>query len=423
MWWLLLACTEPAPKPQAARPPPRPRPAFQTTGQSGGALQDPSGFPVFHDFAAPRGAGIAALGDWSAPVKLSETEGGGYRPQVTVGPNDLLHAIYYERTKVGDLIRHRTSTDGLSWTAPVPLGLDKDRNWGPDLVAREDGSMVVVFDHALPDFRSRGYLTFWRNNAWTPPEPLTDDDGGEIGSGHVAHGVGDQLAYVFIGKALGPEHHFAAQWRWFKDGVWSEKASFTDGKQDAWHTNVERRPDGSVLAGFDVGTGGSETALYVADGRDGAFSPMENLTLDGKPGERPHFAFGGDGVDHVTWFHKEAGHPLHVYVRSGRPGAWNGVEEPSKGYGGFHFDPEIEINKDGIRCLVWGWDAGSQAEMVYSLDRGQGWAPPKRIATIGAGKPGLASLVTDSTGAFDVVWNQGVRGKNDVYFARLKLDP
>ena len=400
-------------------PPPGGQGPNGMAGVSGAKMQDPSGFPHFHDQPAPEGPAITGVGTWGAPVKLTETKGGGYRPQVAAGPDGLLHALYYERTDAGDLIRHRTSRDGATWTAPAPLGLTDNRNWGPDLVARADGSVVVVFDHARADFSSVGYVTTWRGGTWSTPEALTADDGGEIGSGHVADAAGDQLAYVWIGKPMSPTEHFRARWRWFKDGAWSAAKDFTDGAADAWHTNVERRPDGSVLAGYDVGTGGAETVLYVVEGRDGAFGTPENLSASSTAGERPHFAFGADGTDHLTYFRKEMGRPMHVYVRSGKPGAWAAPEEPSTGYGGYHFDPDIAINKDGVRCLVWGWDAGEDAEMVYSLNRGSGWEPPKKIADIDYGKPGLASIVDDATGAFHIVWNQGVRGQNEVYYARL----
>jgi hypothetical protein len=51
-------------------------------GQSGAMLQDPSGFPPFHDQPAPKGPAVTGLGAFSAPVLLTETQGGGYRPQV-----------------------------------------------------------------------------------------------------------------------------------------------------------------------------------------------------------------------------------------------------------------------------------------------------------------------------------------------------
>lgn len=390
-------------------------------GSSGAMMQDPSGFPPFHDWPAPAGPPITAVGAWSPALQLTQTEGGGYRPQIAAAPDGLLHALYYERTEAGDLIRHRTSRDGATWSAPAPLGFDSERNWGPDLVARADGSVVVVFDHAKADFSSRGWLTLWRDGAWSAPTALTADDGGEIGSGHVADAVGEDLVYVWIAKPLDPTAHFRARWRWYRGGAWSEPEDFSDGAQDAWHTNVERRPDGSVLAGYDIGSGGSATTLYVAEGRDGRFGPPEDLSRSGKPGERPHFAFGADGVDHITWFHKEKGQPIAVYVRSGRPGAWGPVAEPSAGYGGYHFDPDIAINAAGVRLLVWGWDSGEDAELVYSVDRGQGWSPPAKVADLNWGKPGLCSVTVDPQGAFHVIWNQGVRGDNDVYYARLEV--
>jgi hypothetical protein len=250
---------------------------------------------------------------------------------------------------------------------------------------------------------------------------VTPDDGGEVGSGHVANGLSDTLAYVYIGKQLDPSDHFQAHYRWFSQGKWGPIGAFTDGTVDAWHTNVERRPDGSMLAGWDVGAGGSETTLYVVEGREGKWGTPENVSATSKPGERVHFAFGTDGTDHITWFHKSAGRPQHIYVRSGTPGRWGPVSEPSKGYGGYHFDPDIAINANGTKCLVWGWDAGSQAELVYSIDHGQGWSPPRTVASIGWGKPGLPSIDVDTTGQFHVVWNQGVRGYNEVYVAHLEV--
>ena len=177
-----------------------------------------------------------------------------------------------------------------------------------------------------------------------------------------------------------------------------------------------------MLAAWDVGVGGGATTLFVADGRDGSFSRAENLSESpGRPGERAHFAFGQDGRDHVTWFHKTNGAPRHIYVRSGRPGAWESTtHEPSAGYGGFHFDPDIAIDAAGTRVLVWGWDQTSDAELVYSVAKDQSWSSPLRVATIGWGKPGLPSIAVDSRGTFHAVWNQGIRGENHVYYAQFR---
>ncbi|HCH64421.1 MAG TPA: hypothetical protein DFR83_16565 [Deltaproteobacteria bacterium] len=402
-----------------------PGPKGPPPGASGAALQDPSGFPEFHSWPAPNGPAIRSVGGWSKPVRLSEGAGGGYRPQVAVGADGTIHALFYSREDVGDLMVHRTrSADSEAFGPVARPGFSKGRNWGPDLVVRDNGSVAVVFDLADPGPASRGYFTEWREGRWSEPSPLTSGAADqEVGSGHVANGDGDWLAYVWIGKQVGMEHRFRAWSRWYDGSAWQTPVALSEGRADAWHTNVERRPDGSMLVGFDIGTGGAETTLYVAEGRNGRFSPLEDLTATGTPGERPHFAFvpSGDGyIDHVTYFHKVRGKPVHVYTRTGGPGRWGPPEEPSKGYGGFHFDPEIAADETGRVCLVWGWDSGREAELVYAIRSPNGvWSAPRRVASLRSGKPGLASLVAGPDGAFHVVWNQGVRGSNEVYYARL----
>ena len=394
---------------------------------SGGEMQDPSGFPSFHDWPAPKGPSVEKVGSWSKRVQLTERPYGGYRPQIAIAGSQK-HVVYYNRQKQGDIIQHRIGAQDGSWSEPSSLGHSSDRNWGPDIIARDDESVVVVYDHALSDFSSQGYITIWNQKSWSEPFALTPSGEKEVGSGHIAAAANGDLAYLFIGKKLGPEYKFQARYRWFQadkqeDDGWSSIRFLSDGKEDAWHTNVEARPDGSVLGGFDVGTGGAATTLYLVDGKNGRFSAPENVTIRFKPGERPHFAFyeqDGRITDYVTWFHKERGQPKHIYVMSGRPKQWGNLAEPSQGYGGFHFDPEIAVNKDGTLCLVWGWDSGADAELVYSVNKGAGWSKPLKVADVDWGKPGLSSVDVDSEGNFHVVWNQGVRGYNEVYYARLE---
>ena len=126
---------------------------------SGGAFQDPSGFPPFHDWKSPEGPAISEMGGWTDALQLTKKPTGGYRPQIAISNDDLYHVVYYDRTDEGDIIRHRMSRNGTKWSPPLKVSHDSERNWGPDIVTRPDESVVVVYDHALPDFRSRGYVT------------------------------------------------------------------------------------------------------------------------------------------------------------------------------------------------------------------------------------------------------------------------
>jgi hypothetical protein len=212
---------------------------------------------------------------------------------------------------------------------------------------------------------------------------------------------------------------FRAFWRWRRDGRWSAPEAFSDGRSDAWHTNVQARPDGSVLAGYDLGSGGSETTTYVVEGRDGRFGPPEDVSATSRPGERVHFAFHPGGGDWLAWFHKVRGLPLHVYARGGRPGAWSAVDELSAGYGGYHYDPFLAMAPNGTLAAVWGWDGGDSAELVYSVRRDAGWSAPMRAAALDDGKPELPSMDVDAAGRFHVVWANGVRGRTRVWYTTI----
>ncbi len=415
---------QPPAGPQGQSPPPQGGPPQGGPPQGpppGGGMQDLSGFPIFHTLEAPKGAAPGPLGSFSKPVQLTGKPSGGYRPQIAVGPDDTLHAVYYDRHEGVDIVRYRQSRGGERWSEPRSVSHEDGRNWGPDLVARADGSLVLTWDHALEDFSSRGWLRVRDPGGdWGEPQVLTQGGRYEVGSTHVA-AAGEDLAYVFIGKTMGGPTPFTAYWRWYSGGEWSEAKAFMRANDSAWHTNVEARPDGSVVAGWDIGPGGAGTEVYVADGRGGRFETPENISAGARQGERPHWAFAADGTDHVAFFHRgEQSKPTGVFVRSGTTGAWGPPVELSEGLGGFHFDPDIAVNSEGVLCIVWGWDANDEAELLYSLNRGEGWSEPLRVAEIGWGKPGLPSLDVDSDGTFHVVWNQGVRGYNEVYYASLK---
>ena len=87
------------------------------------------------------------MGKWGPVQQLTSKPTGGYRPQIAVGANDVLHAVYYDRTDDGDIIRHRIrvtqEVHGLSSSvmtqAHVGTRHCRQRRW----------LCVVVYDHAL----------------------------------------------------------------------------------------------------------------------------------------------------------------------------------------------------------------------------------------------------------------------------------
>ncbi|MDP6931875.1 MAG: sialidase family protein, partial [Myxococcota bacterium] len=258
---------------------------------------------------------------------------------------------------------------------------------------------------------------------WSEPLALTPDDGGEVGSSHLADGS-EGIAVVWIGRELDPGVPFRPSARWRTNGDWGEVRTLDETGQEAWHTNVERRTDGSVLAGWDLGQGGMENRVLVRRGSAGGWGPLVDLSEGRWWGERPHFAFAEDGTDHVTWFHRTMDQPLRVYTRpmTHTPsGAQLGpVTTLSQGLGGYQYDPDIAVNGNGVLCATWGWDGGSDADLVFSRNQGAGWTSPTRVAAGGQDKPGLPSLVAAPDGTFHVVWVQWRRGVSSVWWASLQ---
>ncbi len=435
MWWLMACSPTEAPTPRAEPPPSPvalPSPAGPPGELSGAALQDPTGFPRFHDHPAPAGPRPDEGPRWSALTRLSADEG-GLRPQVAAGPDGTLHLVYYAQTPGGDLLRHRISpVQGAcdadrscawsAWSEPEPFGSTEGRNWGPDLVVRPDGSAVVSWDHTLPARSDEGQVlvSTWRAGAWSEPEQVNTGAGAEVGSAHVADARGEDLAVVWIERQLSPGARFQAMSRWRRGERWEEVQPLAgpaggDPNRESWHTNVERRPDGSVLAGWDLGPGGGENQVVAAIGQDGRWEPTQDLSAGRAWGERPHFAFTARGEPWVLWFHRVLDRPLAIWARD--PGG--ALSALGEGLGGFQFDPEIAINDAGVLCAVWGWDSGAEADLVYSLRRDGAWSRPARVSGMHGRKPGLPSLAVGPDGSFHVAWAWWLRGQSEVWYARL----
>lgn len=429
MWWL-LACASPDPPP--ARGAPTPVEMVPQGELSGAALQDPTGFPRFHSHPAPPGPAPATDGAWTEPLRLSEAEG-GLRPQIAAGPDGALHVVYYAQTGAGDLLRHNLRPVSAPCAAAAPcawrdfepavsFGRPSGRNWGPDLVARADGSAVVSWDHTEPSVSAAGavLLSTWTRGAWSEPETVSAAAEVEVGSAHVADAGEDDLAVVWIERPLRPGAPFRALSRWRRAGRWEEAAPLlsADDGREAWHTNVERRPQGDVVAGWDLGPGGGENQVLLATGRDGRWEPPVDASASRAWGERPHFAFAGlTGLIHAVWFHRIQDRPLHVWHRD-PAGA---LTDLAAGLGGYHFDPDIAVNDDGVLVAVWGWDGGAEADLVYSTNHGQGWSRPARVSGLQGKKPGLPSLAVSPDGRFHVVWAWWVRGQSEVWYASLEV--
>ena len=142
------------------------------TAGSGGAFQDPSGFPPFHDWPAPQGPAITAMGKWGPVQQLTSKPTGGYRPRSqwvsTMSCMRYIMTAPTMETSFAIAFRVIQEAHGLhlsSWD------MSQNAIGDQDIVARDDGSVVVVYDHALEDFQAEGISQFTKYSAGHSQHP------------------------------------------------------------------------------------------------------------------------------------------------------------------------------------------------------------------------------------------------------------
>ena len=131
---------------------------------------------------------------------------------------------------------------------------------------------------------SRGFITQYKQGNGPNPGPHPGR-GGEVGSGHIANGLGDTLAYVYIAKNWTPPTIF-------KHGI-AGTSTTMDGCGHIYrrknrclaHQRGTTRWKYAGRMGCRHGWG--KTTVYVTEGREGKWTTRKHFASS-KPGERVH---------------------------------------------------------------------------------------------------------------------------------------
>jgi hypothetical protein len=321
---------------------------------------------------------------------------------------------WYERTRA---VRYRASADGSAWDPEELVVPGSDYAMGPDVIELEDGRVLLAYDRLDNDGARTGYgaMRLRSDGRWGEAELITAHQR-EVSGGRISGGRRDGLLYVYLGVPDRQGSVLQAWWTASSGQGWTTAAALTDGSTRPSHPSVSPGSAGTTWLTWDEGPGGPTNAVRLAafDGR--RVGPPETLSPDGQGGERPFVAEREPGEVVVTWFQES----LRVLIRRGHPGAWGEVESPSKGLSGFHYLPAIASSRQGVTCVVWGWDTMQTSAILYSLDRGDGWEQAKRLATLPTGTAVNPSVAAGDDGSFHVAWSQALMDGGDVYYGRIE---
>ena len=98
---------------------------------------------------------------------------------------------------------------------------------------------------------------------------------------------------------------------------------------------------------------------------------------------------------------------------------WSKPLRITRGVRGRHYDPDLAGGRDGRVMVVWAWSAAGRSTLMYSVLSGGKHTPPRTFGK-GAGMASLPSISAGPDGRFHVIWNQGPRDNEVIYYAVTK---
>ncbi|MCC7258149.1 MAG: exo-alpha-sialidase [Gammaproteobacteria bacterium] len=414
---------------------------------------------------------LAAVAQADA-VKLNETGRRATSPEITVGPDGSVVAIWLDRGLTADRPApkphkpgehsHRSSTDlyltrsvdaGRTWSKPVRVNDEPGSVWGfavskPRVAIGKTGTIHLFFpgNERSPvtglDVVTARYTrstdagrTF--EKARTINRPADFDKTGMLGEGLSA-------TFSFGTMGLAPDGTVVAAWQDIggmtgnADGADAHMATSTD---DGRTFSAERAviPSDAVCpcCQLTVAFGGSEAFIgyrkLYADGRDSTVArvttgngvlagetrlPFAPWKIDGCPLKPTDLAVDGDRVYAASYTAGE--NPPGVYfTRSADRGqSFTGriAVHPGAPYSDA---PELTVDRNGQVRIVWQAKTGGPRRLftATSTDHGATLSAPVEIATP-AGNSAFPASAVAPDGAVFVVWEQ----ENEEVFV-TRLDP
>jgi hypothetical protein len=86
-----------------------------------------------------------ADGSWSAPVALSEAGADGWDPQVAVGRGGAATVVWRRSDGSGDRIQAASRSSGATWSSPTSLSAPGQDAHDPQVAVGPDGTVIAVW--------------------------------------------------------------------------------------------------------------------------------------------------------------------------------------------------------------------------------------------------------------------------------------
>jgi hypothetical protein len=215
-----------------------------------------------------QGAARAPGGAWSTPVTLSDAGDDAFEPAVAVGPDGAVTAVW-GRGSSETRIETARLVPGGEWSAPEPVSAPGASGFGPTISIAPTGERTVVWSSDVTDDGRIEAASAPPGGGFAAPVPVSDpDDRGQT-----------------VVTAIGPDGSVVAVW--FNGsganavraairpaaGAWGEPQLLSSPGVDAASATVAIGADGTVVVGWEDSPPGEESEVRAVV-VDHAFAPV-----------------------------------------------------------------------------------------------------------------------------------------------------
>ncbi len=359
---------------------------------------------------------------WTEPLEVAGVSGGPHRPRVAVNKKGGLHVVHRVQRGSAVVVAYRQGPTGDALGPPVPISQLSGRNMGADLVLGPDGMPWVCYDHAKSDSTMDVLLTRKTPEGWTMPRRVSQKKNAETSDTHLAFGPRGALTLAWLSRPARQAKGNPSVLRRTRSaaGKWGPVITVHSG-QLAMHPVLEGGPGGLMALGFDTEPSPEHRRVQVVVPLGGKVAALGEAALSA---EWPGFAFAGRKVVHATWTlilrHARVG-VFHAVGRVAAGGTtWGAPRRITRGVRGRHYDPALASNRRGEVMVVWAWSAAGKSALLSSLVVKGKPSPPGSIKEL-RGAASLPSVAAGPDGRFHVVWSQGERDQEAIYYSATKL--
>jgi hypothetical protein len=330
-------------------------------------------------------------GKFSPPEDLSALGADSFGPEIAIGPDGRVTAVWIREVGVNRFVQSATSAPGGAFAPPTditPTNIDAS---GPRIAIAADGTATAIWVRSQPPNSFVQSSTRLPGGGFGSVTNLSNPVGNASGA-DVAGGPDGTITAVWV-RDTGPSDQLEASTRppagsFGAAGTVGSPAPFLGG------TRIAFRPDGIAVAVWDRFDGASNDLELALKPPAGSFGPPSEVASSADDELEASIAVAPDNSTTVVW-EKRAG--LDSVIQSRRIPA-NGAAGPILNLtapGAAAAEPDVSASPDGTITAAWDRPDAQNNTRIQTATRpasGGAFGPVSNLSAAGQGaqEPQLA---------------------------------